>query len=78
MKKKIEKIVENCSECPYCEYDSDYGNSYDSGYDCSKSGNRIIDDWAWSNYNNKNRLNLTQDNIPMPDWCPLEDYQEEE
>jgi len=48
--------------------------SYDSGFDCSHDkGGRIIDDWAWDNTNNPNRLNLKRNTIPTPDWCPLED-----
>ena len=44
MKRKIEKIVTSCEECPYREYDSHYGMSYDSGYDCNKNGERMMDD----------------------------------
>jgi hypothetical protein len=70
--RKIELTIKNCSECPYLEYDSDYGMSYDSGYDCKLTGYRIIDDWEWNNTNNKNRLNLKYDGIPIPSWCELE------
>lgn len=73
--KKIETYVKTCSECPYCHYDSDYGRSYDSGYDCTHndSGGRIIDDYSWNNTNNPKRLNLTHKGIPIPSWCPLPD-----
>lgn len=75
MKKLVLKI-KNCSECPYCRYDSHYTMSKDSGYDCSKKHKRIIDDWEYNNTNNPNRLVQDYDNhypIPMPNWCPLED-----
>ena len=70
--REIKITVKTCSECPYCEYDPNYGMSYDSGYDCKNSGSRIIDDWEWSNTNNKKRLNLTENGIPIPSDCPLE------
>ena len=72
--KKIELYVNTCNDCPYCQYDGNYGISYDSGYDCShNNGGRIIDDYHWNNTNNPKRLNLTHERIPIPDWCPLQD-----
>lgn len=72
--KKINITVNTCSQCPYCQYNPDYGRSYDSGYDCNhENGGRIIDDWSWDNTNNPKRLNLTHKGIPIPDWCLLED-----
>jgi hypothetical protein len=68
--KKIELKIKSCSSCPYLRYDSDYGRSYDSGYDCKNSCKRIIDDWEY----NKKR---TDDNyaIEIPDWCELNEFE---
>ena len=69
--------IRNCFECPYCDYNPDYGMSYDSGYDCTSSvRKRLIDDWEWSNQNNKDRLNLKMDCFPTPEWCPLKPIKE--
>ena len=68
--------IESCSDCPYCRYDGYYDCSKDSGYDCSAKNKRIIDDWDWDNHNNPNRLKKDFDDgvdIPMPDWCPLQE-----
>jgi hypothetical protein len=45
MKHKIELTISSCNECPFRRYDSNYGMSYDSGYDCSELGERIVDDY---------------------------------
>lgn len=35
MRKRVNVIVEDtCYGCPFCIYNSDYGMSYDSGWDC--------------------------------------------
>jgi len=75
--KKIVKKVESCSDCPYLRYDPDYGKSYDSGYNCDKKDRRIIDDYDYSNPNNPTRLTLTTHKIPIPEWCPLEDVDDD-
>ena len=78
MSKQISVVVESCQECPYCRYDSDYGRSYDSGYDCdhperpgdsSRSSKRIVDDWDVNNSNNPKPAGWP----PIPSWCPLSD-----
>ena len=76
--KKIGITVSNCSECPYCDYDGYYDCSRDSGYDCTLSDKRIIDDWDWDNQNNPNRLNQKVKLIPIPEWCELKDVEEEQ
>ena len=63
--REINITVETCSECPYCEYDCDYGMSYDSGYDCNNSGETIVTDGGMK------RNNINSDNIPIPEWCKL-------
>lgn len=76
----------NCHSCLYCSYDSNYGMSYDSGYDChheDSDHSRIADDYQITQYRGKldeaERLPLlpeiVEDRDPMsiPEWCPLED-----
>ena len=61
----INKSIESCKDCPFCEYNRDYGLSYDSGYDCMHEKSpeiRIIDDSA-----------IVDGLVPFPIWCPLED-----
>jgi hypothetical protein len=69
--KQIKLYVKTCSECPYCQYDSDYGRSYDSGYDCKHENGvgRIIDDWALNKNNSWGK-------IPIPSDCPLKEVDE--
>jgi len=62
--RKIELTITNCSECPYLEYDADYGMSYNSGYDCKLTGDRIASDIG------SKIQDLTL--LPIPGWCPLE------
>jgi len=85
MKKKIEIIVEDfCENCPFCEYDSYYSRSTDSGYDCKKTGNRLADDNRIASYNKKlkeieeqNKTlfkyngEIPKDPLLIPDNCPL-------
>jgi hypothetical protein len=69
-----EQIIQSCSDCPYCIYDSYYDGPRNSGYECKKANERrIIADWNLSNENNKNRLTKSKDykGIPIPDWCPF-------
>lgn len=61
--KQINLIIEHCGECPYHEYDSNYGMSYNSGYDCGLSGDRIADD-VGSTISDLSSL-------PIPEWCKL-------
>ena len=74
------KIV-RCNECPYCQYNGDYGISYDSGYDCCHDdapygrGRRIVDDGEYDNPNTKKRWR--KDPFKIPEWCPLENEGEE-
>tara|TARA_R110000772_G_scaffold79172_3_gene169497 strand:- start:407 stop:643 length:237 start_codon:yes stop_codon:yes gene_type:complete len=65
--KLLEIEIHNCSECPYLSYDSDYGMSYNSGYDCSKGGFRIATDHG------SEQADMTK---YMPDECPLKDFSE--
>jgi hypothetical protein len=67
--KKIELYINTCSECPYCQYDPNYGRSYDSGYDCyHKNGSgRLVND----NYWDKLDYETKQKGIPIPSDCPL-------
>lgn len=61
--KKIVKLIENCMDCYYCEYDSYYNEIRDSGYNCNKSSKRIVDD-----------AKMIKSNFPkFPEWCPLPD-----
>ena len=62
--KKIELTIKNCNECPYFSHDSDYGMSYDSGYNCDLSGERIMDDYQYDK--------LIDKTMSIPDTCPLE------
>ena len=69
-KRVIKQTISSCEECPYCQYDPDYGRSYDSGYDCNhfKSDvGRVVDDWEVSNTNNKNPKGWPE----IPEGCPL-------
>jgi len=70
---KIDREISTCFVCPYCQYDPYYDRSVDSGYNCTLAGRRIIDDWDWDNPNNPNRLELKEEWVPIPDWCPLKE-----
>ena len=59
----IKLTIKNCGDCPYCEYDSNYGMSYNSGYDCNKLGKRIIEDIG------STIPDLTK--LSIPDWYEL-------
>jgi len=91
--KKIETIIPgSCNFCPYSQYDPDYGRSYDSGYDCKKEGKRISDDYEITKYREYldkleerekeldlgEEIEVMEDPMTIPDWCPLEDYTEGE
>ena len=68
MAKLIKLIVTNCNECPYHEYDPNYGMSYNSGYDCNLTGNRIADDIG--------SKEPDLEKLPIPDWCTLNNIDE--
>lgn len=58
--------LKSCGDCIYCQHDSDYGISYDSGYDCMNEDatkTRIMDDGEGKSFTD----------IPFPEWCPLDD-----
>ena len=59
--KKIVDLINSCLDCPFCQYDPDFTIGCDSGYDCKKSGIRIVDDGMIS----------TSTWPKFPDWCPL-------
>lgn len=64
---KISFEVSSCLGCPCKSYDSDYGRSYDSGYDCNESGNRIVNDNEETRWNRWKR-ELEENNkllVPM-------------
>lgn len=57
-----------CENCPFIDYDGNYGRSYDSGYDCNHSNLfRIVDDWEIDNSNNKSPKGWPL----IPVKCPL-------
>lgn len=83
------KIVhDTCYNCPFVEYDSHYGRSFDSGYDCNHEDGdgRIADDYQITQYDEKLReakrlpllpMEVTDRNpMSIPDSCPLEDVTE--
>ena len=68
MAKLINLVINHCNECPYHYYDSDYGMSYNSGYDCNLSGKRIAEDVGSITANLKT--------LPIPSWCKLKEVDE--
>lgn len=83
MKKKINFIIEGtCEDCPFCQFSPNYILGEDMGYDCkyptSEVGlivsDTVIRDWD-SLKSNNNKLNYWP---PIPETCPLEDYEESE
>ena len=84
--KRLEMTICNCYECPFSEYDSHYTRSYDSGYDCKKSNDRIANDYEMTAYDKKmdeikaqNETlfkydgEMPRDPMSIPDWCELDD-----
>jgi len=86
MKKLVRVIVEDtCHDCPFLSYDSHYGMSYDSGYDCEKIG-RVVNDCKDETYRRdlkiweasqntlfpKPKLIKPIDPFIIPENCPLE------
>lgn len=86
--KKLNIIINSCEDCPYCIYNI----GYDSGYDCSKTGDRIYNDNEASKFYKKDKeyLKSLSTLFPMdisekpkapwsiPQWCPLEDIKDDE
>ena len=77
--KKLELKIIGCAKCPYCQYDSYYSTSHDSGWDCNHPDTknlRIIDEGI-SNGNLESIKNAKKvKNIlktQIPEWCPLPD-----
>ena len=69
-KQLIKPEITKCDDCPYCQYDSYYSMSMDSGYDCKKLDRRIIDDSDMIIH--KDGINVQKNEpIQIPDWCPL-------
>lgn len=64
-KRTLHLEIESCRFCPYCEYDSRYSMSDDSGWDCMNGDTdkmRIIDDGDL----------VSGKKFPrFPEWCPL-------
>jgi hypothetical protein len=79
MAKKISMEVESCLGCPFCQHDSHYTRSRDSGYDCKHQGatqSRIIDDNDYKEqvaYDPETNTDSGNYAIPFPGWCPLPD-----
>lgn len=87
----IDEKINSCEECPYHQYDADYGRSYDSGYDCCHfdiGRKRIADDKDIREYRLdmqyynlrpilKNNLPKPIDPLQPPSWCPLKDCVEQ-
>lgn len=71
--KELTLTIKNCADCPYCQYNGDYGRSYDSGYDCQhpqRNGfTRIVDAWDVNNSHNRTPRGWPS----IPEKCPLPD-----
>lgn len=68
----IDEVLKTCQECVFCERDSNYGVSYDSGYNCMSDDAeemRIVNDYA---IDKKGKWPFE-----FPDWCPLENIEEQ-
>lgn len=84
-------VIHTCYDCPFLKYDSRYGMSFDSGFDCEKTGDRIADDGWVKHFNDethkwnesqKTLFPMTEEEKPfnpftIPDNCPLEELTEE-
>jgi hypothetical protein len=58
--------IENCEQCPYNHYNPHYSRSTDSGYDCTISNRRIINDGDFFGFSK----------ITIPSFCTLTDFVE--
>jgi len=77
--KKIELKISGCEECPFCNYESYYDKSQDSGWDCDNSNTkhtRIINegptDRSLRGIQNRKKVEKTL-RTQIPEWCPLSD-----
>lgn len=74
--------IKGCRKCPYCIYNSDYGMSYDSGWDCDHgdtNNSRIVDEGATTPKERAKSAKKVDEALnTVPDWCPLPDKEEEE
>lgn len=86
---KIYEEVDSCRDCMYCKYDSYYDRSRDSGYDCTQTYKRLVDDYEIKAYNKHVDAVLDSEDtlFPLkitmqdplgiiPEWCPLEEKQD--
>ena len=68
MAKVINKVINHCGECPFCDYEPSYSIGYDSGFDCKNDDStktRILNDFE--------KKIISQ--IPIPEWCGLPNKQ---
>jgi len=68
-KKKINLVIEGCKECPYCDYCDD---DYLSGWFCIKES------YIFRGTNLISTLNPKLLEVPLPEWCPLEDVEKKD
>lgn len=68
--KKIEKIVEKCDDCQFCQVFTRFRDDVDHAFICLKI-NRVIDIQTKGNPADHPRRPSI-----MADWCPLEKYRE--
>lgn len=78
--KLLNMKIENCWDCPFREYDADYGRSYAGGHNCIHDNapkTRIIDDFELEEQEEKCRKQHKKiiNDIKIPEWCPLEDVE---
>ena len=82
--KKLDILINNCRECPFCRYEV----GYDAGYYCYNSdvpnvitttnihiAKQIISEKDLMAYDleKKNNKEITDPMKDIPDWCPLDD-----
>ena len=78
-KKILTAKISGCSDCPYCQYNGDYGMSYSDGWDCNNDdapGTRIIDNLHLRDPKLKKEYIKEFERLmhqQPPDWCPLPD-----
>lgn len=76
-KKILTVKITGCSDCPYCQYDGDYGMSYSDGWDCTNddaTGTRIIDNANYLHPKMQKEHDKEFERLmhkQPPDWCPL-------
>lgn len=75
--RKLELIIECCWDCPYCQYNGDYGRSYDAGWDCKhpdRTETRIIDEGPTNSTPEAEKNKKERDKIlstQVAEFCPL-------